>query len=80
MYLRTRQAGDRLAPLGMRDGTMKITDLMINHKIPQSVRNKIPLLYSANEIIWVPGIQIAQSVRITGSTETIIQMQFSKAN
>ncbi len=80
LYLRTRQAGDRLAPLGMRDGTMKIADLMINHKIPQSVRNKIPLLYSANEIIWVPGIQIAQSVRITGSTETIIQMQFSKAN
>lgn len=80
LYLRTRQAGDRLAPLGMRDGTIKIADLMINHKIPRSVRNKIPLLFSANEIIWVPGIQIAQSVRITGRTETIIQMQFSKAD
>ncbi len=78
LWLRTRKAGDRMAPLGMQHGRMKISDLMINQKIPQSVRSKIPILVSGEEIIWVPGIQIAQSVRITQKTESILQMQFSK--
>ena len=78
LWLRTRKAGDRMAPLGMQHGRMKISDLMINHKIPQSVRNKIPILVSGEEIIWVPGIQIAHCVRITQKTESILQMQFSK--
>ncbi len=78
LWLRTRKAGDRMAPLGMQHGTMKISVLMINHKIPQSVRNKIPIIVSGEEIIWVPGIQIAHFVRITQKTESILQMQFSK--
>ncbi|MCK4725273.1 MAG: tRNA lysidine(34) synthetase TilS [Anaerolineales bacterium] len=78
LWLRTRKAGDRMAPLGMQHGRMKISNLMINQKIPQSVRSKIPILVSGEEIIWVPGIQIAQSVRITQKTESILQMQFSK--
>jgi len=80
LWLRTRKAGDRMVPLGMQHGTIKISDLMINHKIPQSVRNKIPLLVSGKDIIWVPGIQIAQPVRITEKTESIVLMRFSKAD
>lgn len=80
LWLRIRKSGDRMAPLGMQHGSIKISDLMINHKIPQSVRNKIPMLISGKDIIWVPGIQIAQPVRITEETETIIQMQFTKTD
>jgi tRNA(Ile)-lysidine synthase len=42
--LRVRQAGDRFAPLGMNGHTRKISRWMVDHKIPQALRDQIPLL------------------------------------
>lgn len=42
--LRTRRAGDRFAPLGMGGHTRKLSRWMIDRKIPQHLRDYIPLL------------------------------------
>ncbi len=50
MVLRTRQAGDRFAPLGLGGHTQKIKKWMVDHKVPQAQRDQIPLLVIAGEI------------------------------
>jgi tRNA(Ile)-lysidine synthetase-like protein len=42
--LRARKPGDRFAPAGMGGHHQKISDWMVNRKIPQHVRDRIPLL------------------------------------
>ena len=42
--LRTRKAGDRFKPLGLNGHTKKLKDWMIDQKIPQYLRDHIPIL------------------------------------
>jgi tRNA(Ile)-lysidine synthase len=44
LSLRTRREGDRIAPPGMNGKTQKLSDWMINRKIPQQERDYVPLL------------------------------------
>jgi tRNA(Ile)-lysidine synthase len=48
--LRTRRTGDRFAPLGMGGHTTRLTEWMIDHKIPRALRSRIPLLVINGEI------------------------------
>lgn len=50
VILRTRQAGDRFQPLGMQGRSKKVKNWMIDCKIPQHLRDKIPLLVVDNQI------------------------------
>lgn len=51
MILRTRRPGDRFAPRGMDGHTQKLKDWFINHKVPQPLRDHIPLLALDGEIV-----------------------------
>jgi len=42
LYVRARRPGDRFAPLGMDGHTMKLSDFMINVKIPRRARDRWP--------------------------------------
>jgi len=44
LVLRGRREGDRFAPLGMGSHSQKLNRWMINRKIPQHLRDQIPLL------------------------------------
>jgi tRNA(Ile)-lysidine synthetase-like protein len=48
--LRTRQPGDRFMPRGLDGHSQTIKKWMIDHKVPQVIRNEIPLLIIDNEI------------------------------
>jgi tRNA(Ile)-lysidine synthase len=74
LNFRKRQAGDRMQPLGMQ-GNVKISDLMINRKIPRLARERWPLLISGGEIAWVPGIHIAHAFRLTDRSHTALRLK-----
>ncbi|MEN6408576.1 MAG: tRNA lysidine(34) synthetase TilS, partial [Anaerolineaceae bacterium] len=52
-------SGDRMQPLGMKDKTIKISDLYTNLKIPRAARAGVPLVISGDEILWVGGYRLA---------------------
>lgn len=52
--LRTRRAGDRLAPLGM-EGTKPLTKCMKELQIPQELRDSWPLAADEERIYWICG-------------------------
>ncbi len=77
LQIRGRFPGDRFAPLGMAGRSQKMSDLMVNKKLPARLRSNWPLVISANEIIWVPGLQLGHSVRITEKTQRMIHLRLA---
>jgi tRNA(Ile)-lysidine synthase len=76
--LRNRTEGDMISPLGMEGKSMKVSDLMINEKIPSAVRNQWPLIVSDDTILWIPGGRLGHKARITENTQTLLQFAFDK--
>jgi tRNA(Ile)-lysidine synthase len=72
LVVRFFQAGDRLRPLGMK-GTKKLKSLFIDEKVPQEIRSSIPILTTGdNDIIWVYGMRIAHTYRVTSGTNKVL--------
>lgn len=66
--IRTRQEGDMFTKFG--GGTKKLKDYFIDKKIPQRVRNEIPLICKDNEVYCILGLEISEKVRIDESTKS----------
>ncbi len=76
-YIRSRKAGDRFKPLGMR-GSKKIKDYFIDEKIPREERDKIPLLVDEENIIWVIGYRTSENYKLDRDTEKILRVEYNK--
>ncbi|WP_346774018.1 tRNA lysidine(34) synthetase TilS [Brevibacillus sp. SYP-B805] len=67
LAVRNRRPGDRLTLFGAA-GSKKVKDLLIDAKIPRTVRDRLPLLVADNEIIWVPGVRRAAHAAVNERT------------
>lgn len=67
LTIRTREPGDTFHPLGA-PGRKKLKSILIDAKIPADERDAIPLVCCGDEIIWVVGVRIAHSLRVTEKT------------
>ena len=70
---RGRAEGDRYRPLGS-PGSAKLSDLLINRKIPSERREALPVVLSGAEILWVPGLPPAESARLAGPTKGALRL------
>jgi tRNA(Ile)-lysidine synthase len=75
LLLRRRQPGDRFQPLGLTEGSVKLSDFMINEKMPQRARAAWPLLCKGPEIIWLPGYRLAHPYRLQAQTKRALHLQ-----
>jgi tRNA(Ile)-lysidine synthase len=70
---RGRMEGDRYQPLGS-SGSAKLSDLLINRKIPAERREALPVVLVGSEILWVPGLPPAESARLAGPTKGALRL------
>jgi tRNA(Ile)-lysidine synthase len=77
LVLRTRRPGDRFQPLGMK-GTKSLQDFMVDAKIPQSWRGRVPLVCSPEAIVWVAGWRISEGVKVTNETKRVLRIEFER--
>jgi tRNA(Ile)-lysidine synthase len=56
--LRSWRHGDRIE-LGRKAGTRKVQDVFTDAKVPRPARGAVPLLACRDEVIWIPGYQVA---------------------
>lgn len=75
VLLRARLPGDRITPLGMGGQSLKISDLMINHKLPRRARQNWLLVVSAGEIVWAPGLCLSHHARLQAGTEHAVHLR-----
>lgn len=68
LCFRTRRPGDVLVV--RQDGSRKkLSDYLIDEKIPSSLRDRVVLLAIGSEVLWVAGMRISEKARVTpGST------------
>ncbi|MDY6893483.1 MAG: tRNA lysidine(34) synthetase TilS, partial [Chloroflexota bacterium] len=75
--VRGRRRGEKIQPLGM-ESPKKLQDFMVDAKIPQTWRDRVPLVCSPQHILWVAGWRIDHRARITPSTRRILCLQFEQ--
>ena len=78
LKLRPRKAGDRFQPLGMREGSMKLSDYMINVKLPERARAAWPVLAAGSQILWVPGFQLADRIRVRPESKELVRLSLRR--
>lgn len=78
LVVRGRQPGDRFLPLGMDGNSMKVSDFMVNEKIPHRLRDRWPLILSEDEIVWIPGHRLSDSFGIKPETKTALRLRLNK--
>ncbi len=78
LVLRCRKAGERFQPLGMQGHSMKISDLMVNQKVPKRTRATWPLVCSGEAVIWIPGLRQGYRVRIRPTSRNIAHLSLSR--
>ncbi len=76
--LRPRRRGDRFRPHGMGGHSVKVSELMINLKIPRAWRDNIPLLLAGGEVVWVCGYRIAEDVTVERGTRRVATFRFER--
>lgn len=63
--------GDRFIPLGMKQ-PKKISDFLIDLKVPVTEKEQVLLLISGSEVMWVMGYRIDDRFRVTPGTKRIL--------
>lgn len=78
LHVRAFRRGDRLEPLGMPHQTTKLSDFFINHKISKRLRERWPLVCTGEVIVWVAGLRMAESFKVTPSTRLAFKLAINK--
>ena len=67
LVVRSRKNGDRIQVKGL-DGSRKIKDIFIDHKIPLKERAVWPIVEDGNQdILWLPGLKKSNKETLKGS-------------
>ena len=74
--MRNRRPGDRFQPLGMSQ-PKKLNRFMIDVKIPRRWRERVPIVCSPEQIVWVVGYRIDDRVKVTEETRQVLRLRFT---
>ncbi|MFZ9201569.1 MAG: tRNA lysidine(34) synthetase TilS [Opitutales bacterium] len=70
---RSRLPGDRYQPFGA-PGSAKVSDLLIDRKVPHGHRVSLPVVLLGDSVIWVPGVPPADNLRLHGPCESALRL------
>jgi tRNA(Ile)-lysidine synthase len=73
LEVRTWRAGDRMRPLGL-GGSKSLQDLFTDRKVPRETRHRLPVVVSAGEIAWVPGVATGERFRVGPETRERVRL------
>ncbi|MDX2188469.1 MAG: tRNA lysidine(34) synthetase TilS [Bacteroidota bacterium] len=79
LLIRSWESGDKLVPLGM-NSYKKVSDILIDKKIPLNEKSKIPVMISNFQIFAIPGIQIDERFKISRKTKKILKIIITNSN
>ena len=77
LQLRPPIPGDRFKPWGFH-GTRKLKKLLIEHKVPLSLRKRLPLLVKDGEVLWIPGIRRSSLAAIGPHTRRVLAVHVAQ--
>lgn len=75
LKLRRWKAGDSFRPFGMK-GSKKISDYLINNKVPLPDKQDIRVIESGGNIVWLVNHRIDDRFRVTEKTHLVMQIEY----
>lgn len=69
--------GDRIRPLGM-EGSRKVSDLLVDEKIPRRLRSAVPVVRDGERIVWVAGVRVSDVYRVTLQTTRAVRLAWDR--
>ncbi len=73
LQVRSVEPGDRLRVWG--GGSRKVSRILIDAKIPRSLRPQVPLLVRENEILWVAGLRRSDVAPVGARTRRVLSVE-----
>ena len=73
LVLRRWREGDWFVPFGM-EGRKKVSDYLIDHKVPLPEKQRQFVLVSGDDIVWLVGRRIDNRYRLTDRTENVLRI------
>ncbi len=73
----SRKPGDRMRPLGLTR-PKRLQDILVDAHIPRHLRDTLPLVSDREEIVWIPGVTVAQSKRVTAATRRQLHLEIER--
>lgn len=77
LEVRPWEEGDRMIPLGMK-GKKKISDILVDEKIPLKDKKNYWLLCSGNEVVWLIGLRLDDRFKLTKNADKILKIVWEK--
>jgi tRNA(Ile)-lysidine synthase len=71
LVVRGWRAGDRMTPLGL-GGTKSLADLFADRRVPRAERRSLPVVTSAGEVAWIPGVATGERFRVGAATAATV--------
>ncbi len=75
VIVRSARPGDKFSPLGL-NGNKKLSDFLIDEKYPAILRDRVVVVESNGEIIWVVGMRTGEYCKIVEETKSAVTMKF----
>ncbi len=79
LLMRRRRPKDRIC-IDANGNTQKLSDCMINAKIPATKRDQIPILAANSRVLWIAGVRMAENCKITSKTKLVLSVQTENAS
>jgi tRNA(Ile)-lysidine synthase len=76
VVIRSRRDGDIIRPLG--GGSMKLKKYLSQRKIEPWERNTLAMLACGAQILWVPGMDLSDNVKIKETTRNFLRVTYHK--
>jgi tRNA(Ile)-lysidine synthase len=77
LLVATRQPGDRMRPLGQKT-PKRLQDILVDAHVPRHVRDSLPVVSDREEIVWIPGVTVADSKRVTSATRRQLHLEIER--
>lgn len=74
LVVRTRRPGDAYRPLGA-PGRKKLKEVLRAKGVPASDRDALPVFVSGEDVIWVPGLPVAEKFKIDLKTKSVFAVE-----
>jgi tRNA(Ile)-lysidine synthase len=76
LWVVSPQAGDVMCPLGMHGQSKKLSDLLIDEKVPAAERGHVAVVRNSptGPVVWVAGIRPDERARCVASTKVLLEL------